>query len=240
MWYLENYELDVKAVTQSIISQYPTKCRIFSIKFQSNFNQILRTKQTRVFLRHTVHYSKIVPQYSIMKISSLERVHPGPPPETETFQHKPYDNAPANPHHHSHPVLDAIINVAVASAYLNAQVDRAVEPLHITGVQYNILRVLKRVHPRGVSRTEILRHLIEKSVDVTRSIDGLIRLGFVERVRPEEDRRLSITIITDKGVAALDAVDPLFFSMMGDIGKKLTEEEFRELSRLCRKLSVEE
>ncbi|MFY7999812.1 MAG: MarR family winged helix-turn-helix transcriptional regulator [Candidatus Kapaibacteriota bacterium] len=140
------------------------------------------------------------------------------------------------PHQHSHPTLDAIINVAMASEFLRTQVDKAVAPIRITGVQYNILRILKRVHPQGISRTEVLKHLIEKSVDVTRSIDGLIRLGFAERVRPEEDRRLSITSITEQGMQALKDVDPHFFAMMGVMSETLTEDEFRELSRLCRKL----
>lgn len=141
------------------------------------------------------------------------------------------------PHQHSHPALDAIINVATAAEFLRIQVDKAVAPLDITGVQYNILRILKRAHPEGLSRTDVLKHLIEKSVDVTRSIDGLIRAGYVERVRPEEDRRLSITTITEKGVQALKDVDPHFYAMMGAMGEVLTAEEFRELSRLCQKLA---
>ncbi len=144
---------------------------------------------------------------------------------------------PQKPHQHSHPALDAIINVAIASEFLRTQVDKAVAPLEITGVQYNILRVLKRAYPEGLSRTDILKHLIEKSVDVTRSIDGLIRQGYVLRARPEEDRRLSVTTITDKGIQALTDVDPHFYAMMNAMGETLTAEEFRELSRLCLKLT---
>lgn len=141
------------------------------------------------------------------------------------------------PHQHSHPALDAIINVAIASEYLRTQVDKAVAPLDITGVQYNILRILKRAYPQGISRSEVLKHLIEKSVDVTRSIDGLIKAGYVERERPAEDRRLSITTITEKGIQALKDVDPHFYAMMGAMGETLTPDEFRELSRLCQKLA---
>lgn len=144
------------------------------------------------------------------------------------------------PHQHSHPTLEAIINVSIAAEFLRTQVDKAVAPLDITGVQYNILRILKRAHPEGLSRTDVLKHLIEKSVDVTRSIDGLIRAGYVERVRPEEDRRLSITTITDKGIQALNDVDPHFYAMMGAMGEMLTSDEFRELCRLCKKLALSE
>lgn len=157
----------------------------------------------------------------------------GQPPTSSQTADSP---TPQRPHTHSNPALDAIITVSMAAEFLRTQVDKAVAPLEITGVQYNILRVLKRSSPEGLSRTEILRHLIEKSVDVTRSIDGLIRLGLVRRERPEQDRRLSITSITEAGIEALQKTDPLFYSMMSQMGNGMTEAEFRELSRLCHKL----
>jgi DNA-binding MarR family transcriptional regulator len=164
-----------------------------------------------------------------------------PDTTSRAYTHTPIATAPVTatrqrPHVHSNPALDAIITVSMAAEFLRSQVDKAVAPLEITGVQYNILRVLNRCSPEGLSRTEILRHLVEKSVDVTRSIDGLIRLGLVRRERPEQDRRLSITSITDTGIEALHKTDPLFYSMMTTMGERMNAEEFRELSRLCHKL----
>ncbi len=167
-----------------------------------------------------------------------------PDTNARQFSHTPLAQQPTSgggagaqrPHVHSNPALDAIITVSMAAEFLRAQVDTAVAPLEITGVQYNILRVLKRCAPEGLSRTDILRQLIEKSVDVTRSIDGLIRLGYARRERPESDRRLSITSITDAGIEALSKTDPLFYGMMGQMGKAMSEEDFRELSRLCHQL----
>jgi DNA-binding MarR family transcriptional regulator len=126
--------------------------------------------------------------------------------------------------------------ISSAAEFMARQVDKAVAPLDITGVQYKILRILKRAYPAGLSRTEILNNLDEKSVDVTRSIDGLVKSGLVERSRPEEDRRMSIATITQAGIDALQQVDPLFYQMLGEMQAALTEDEFRELSRLCRKL----
>lgn len=159
------------------------------------------------------------------------------------YSHTPLATSPMTttpqaerPHIHGNPALDAIITVSMAAEFLRTQVDTAVAPLEITGVQYNILRILKRSYPEGLSRTEILRHLVEKSVDVTRSIDGLIRLGLVRRERPEQDRRLSITSITDSGIVALQKTDPLFYQMMQQMATRMSDDEFRQLSDLCRKL----
>lgn len=139
-------------------------------------------------------------------------------------------------HRHSRPELEAIIGITRAAEFLRQKVDQAVEPLKITGVQYNILRILKRAHPQGLSRTDIVRQLIEKSVDVTRSIDGLAALGFVERARDEQDRRLSISTITDAGIEALQRVDPMFFEFLGALRSALDAEEFQTITRLCDKL----
>jgi DNA-binding MarR family transcriptional regulator len=137
---------------------------------------------------------------------------------------------------HRSPILQAIIGVSMAAEFIRQQVDTAVAPLDITGVQYNILRILKRAHPQGLARTDVLKNLIEKSVDVTRSIDGLVEAGLVERQRSDEDRRLSISCITDAGVKALERVDPHFYAMMNEMSAALSEEEYRQLTHLCNKL----
>jgi DNA-binding MarR family transcriptional regulator len=142
---------------------------------------------------------------------------------------------PAPLYHHRNPVLGAILAVSMAAEYVRQKVDEAAAPLDITGTQYNILRVLRRVHPDGLSRTAILQHLIEKSVDVTRSIDGLVESGLVERRRTEEDRRLSIAVITEQGIHALEAVDPHFHAMLHAMEHVLTVEEWQEFIRLCEK-----
>jgi DNA-binding MarR family transcriptional regulator len=157
--------------------------------------------------------------------------HPG----ATAFSHV-HSASSSQPYQHRHPALDAIINVNNASEYFSLKLDRAVFPLGITGVQYKILRMLKRSYPAGISRSEIVHQLPEKTVDVTRSTDGLVKLGLVQRIRSEEDRRLSISVITDKGIGILEQVNPLFFTMLEDVNKLLSEEEFRDLSALCEKL----
>lgn len=138
--------------------------------------------------------------------------------------------------HFGNPILDAIINISVASNYLATKVDEACAPLGITGVQYNILRILKRAPEKGLSRNDIVRQLIEKSVDVTRSIDGLVQLGFVVRTPSETDRRIVLHTIKEEGVKALEQIDPNFRTMLNAIGAAFNAEELTTLSRLCEKI----
>jgi len=140
-------------------------------------------------------------------------------------------------HPHTNPVLDAIIQTSIAAEFIRQNVDQVCGKLGITGTQYNVLRILKRSHPRGCSRNEILAQLIEKSVDVTRVIDGLERRGFVERLRTSEDRRLSLSMITPSGIALLGELDIEFMALLNDMTHKLTDEQWKELAIICRTLS---
>lgn len=138
--------------------------------------------------------------------------------------------------HFENPILDAIININVAASFLHAKVDEACAPLGITGVQYNILRIVQRAPKEGFTRNDIVRQLIEKSVDVTRSIDGLVKLGFVEREPSSTDRRMVLHRITAQGNTALTSIDPQFRLMLNSIGAAFTEKELRSLSKLCEKV----
>lgn len=138
--------------------------------------------------------------------------------------------------HFANPVLNAIINVNVAASFLQGKVNEACAPLGITGVQYNILRILQRSDNAGLSRNDIVKQLIEKSVDVTRSIDGLVKLGYVEREPSQEDRRIVLHRITSSGGVALESIDPNFRVMLNSIGSVFSSEELQTLSALCEKL----
>lgn len=142
-------------------------------------------------------------------------------------------------HHHQNPVLDAIIQTSIAAEFIRQQVDRVCGKLGINGTQYNVLRILKRYHMQGCSRGEILTQLIEKSVDVTRVIDSLEKKGYVERSRTSSDRRLSLSIITQSGVALLGDLDTEFMTLLKEIGNKLNNEQWVMLSQLCKQLYSE-
>jgi DNA-binding MarR family transcriptional regulator len=128
---------------------------------------------------------------------------------------------------------EAIISLAVAAEHLD-QVTEAVCQRHgLTGDQYNVLRILRGVHPEGHPRCEVARRMIHRSPDVTRMLDRLCRQGIVSRTRNSEDRRESIATITRAGLALLERVDPDLEQAHAELTAPLSEPELRRLSRLC-------
>jgi DNA-binding MarR family transcriptional regulator len=127
------------------------------------------------------------------------------------------------------------LNIRVASALLEGKFNSFSEKFNITISQYNVLRILKGVYPEGHARCELASRMIERSPDITRLIDRLEKQGLVERDRNAEDRRMSITRITKKGLKIIDEIDPMVEKGHTETTKNLTDAECKELSRLLEK-----
>jgi len=115
---------------------------------------------------------------------------------------------------------------------LRMAASRVVEPwtqflksaANLSGPQYNVLRILRGSHPNRLTSTEVGERMIARDPDVTRLVDRLVARGLVVRVRSREDRRVVELGVTDKGLAALKALDVHVAKMpkalLGHLGPK--------------------
>lgn len=131
---------------------------------------------------------------------------------------------------------EAMLNLMIAAGHMNEANDRICARHGITRSQYNVLRILRGVYPEGHPRQEITRRMVDRSPDVTRLIDRLEKGELVERDRTDQDRRLSIARITQKGLDLLDQIAPDFENLYRHINDLLTQQELQDLSRLCEKV----
>ena len=138
------------------------------------------------------------------------------------------------------PAHEAILNLLVAAAHVRERFDRLCEEHEITRGQYNVLRILRGVHPEGYPRCEIVERLIERAPDVTRLIDRLESAGLAERVRSDRDRRLSMTRITRKGLKLLEDIRPAMDEAYRVFSDRLSARDTKDLSRICESLYAEE
>jgi DNA-binding MarR family transcriptional regulator len=135
---------------------------------------------------------------------------------------------------------EAIINLFVASNYLHSKLDSICNNFDLTHSQFNVLRILKGVHPDGHPRGEIKKRMLEPSPDVTRLIDKLVNDGLVERFGSSQDRRLSLARITVKGIDLLEKINPEVDEFLSDYSSSLKEDEKLILSNICEKLYARE
>src|SRR5690242_19010634 len=133
----------------------------------------------------------------------------------------------------SSPAQEALLSVLVAAATLNELMDRVCAEYRIARPQYNVLRILRGVHPEGHPRCEIARRMLDRASDITRLVDRLERQRLVKRARGSEDQRQTITCITAKGLKLLDSMRPRIDGEVAVILGHLTDDDCHELSRLC-------
>jgi DNA-binding MarR family transcriptional regulator len=131
---------------------------------------------------------------------------------------------------------EASLNLLIAAYSVRTMMDGTCSKFGITSPQYNVLRILKGKYPDGYPRCEIIQRMIEPAPDVTRIIDRLTKERLVERFQSNEDRRHSISRITQKGLKLLDDILPHLQESEKRLSKMLTKTELNELSRICEKI----
>jgi len=131
------------------------------------------------------------------------------------------------------PQQEALLSVAVAAGTLNDLVDEVCERHGLTRPQYNVLRILRGVHPEGHSRCEVAQRMVERAPDVTRLVDRLQDRGLVRRTRGVNDQRQAIARITAKGLRRLETIQPELEAQTDAQLRKLSDKDCHELSRLC-------
>ena len=131
------------------------------------------------------------------------------------------------------PYHKALVNLIYTCNWVEAQQQTYFKSFGITGQQFNILRILKGQHPKGISSSEIKSRMLDRNSDVSRLLDRLIAKQMVRKVVCPNDKRASDVFITDTGLALLKAIgrsedqtNPL---------KSLTEQEAELLSDLLDK-----
>lgn len=128
---------------------------------------------------------------------------------------------------------EAMLNLMVAASSVRNELEKVHSRHGILGSQYNILRILAGGPPEGYPRCEIIDRMINRGPDVTRLVDPLEEKELVERSRSEEDRRVVLHRITEKGRQLLGEVTPDLAPVQEAFDEALSEEEKEEFSRMC-------
>jgi DNA-binding MarR family transcriptional regulator len=131
---------------------------------------------------------------------------------------------------------ETVVSLLVAADHLDQQLSAVMTAHGITADQYNVLRILRGVHPEGHPRHEIARRMIHPAPDVTRMLDRLLRRKLITRIRDSRDGRLSVARITPAGLSLLKRIDPEVEEVQQIATAMLTPAERKELVRLCERL----
>lgn len=144
----------------------------------------------------------------------------------EEIQQKKFKNE----YHKAH------INILFTAAWLSQHSMHVLKPFNISWQQFNVLRILRGLHPETATVKLLTERMIDKMSNASRLVEKLKRKGLVDRQTCPEDRRRVDVFITDKG---MDLVNQASLMIERDLQKtmsKISPEEAAVLNQLLDKI----
>ncbi|MDC1508402.1 hypothetical protein N8364_01895 [Saprospiraceae bacterium] len=131
--------------------------------------------------------------------------------------------------------LKAILNLKYTSSLYNSKEVEVFKKYGILAQHFNVMRIVRGVHPDSVSPGKILEVMLDSGRDLTRLVDKLVKLGLLIRSTcPYNRRRVDINI-TEEGLALTDKIGKDVDVFLDSI-ETLTDKESEQLSNLLDKL----
>lgn len=124
-----------------------------------------------------------------------------------------------------------VVNLVYTSGFINTELQQLFSRYELTMQQFNILRILRGIHPESCSNSYIKERMLDKNSDVTRIISRLVGRGLVARKNAKSDRRKVDICIKPAGLELLAQMDENACEEE-QILKNLSESEVMELNRL--------
>ena len=123
----------------------------------------------------------------------------------------------------------ALITLVRTADDVRRRADEFLAPKGVTGVQYNVLRILRGAGPAGLPTLEVAERMIERAPGITRLLDRLEAKDLVRRERCVSDRRQVFCYATPRALRLLDSLDQGISEFDQRSMSALTEPEQRVL-----------
>lgn len=131
---------------------------------------------------------------------------------------------------------DAYILLSVLTSQLSADIERLCKEVDLTEAHFRVLwAVCQSSSVDGIAMGEIADGLINRAADLTRLVDKLVKLKYVERVQSPSDRRKMIVHVTANGRKVFNKLAASVKDLHVDQWNGLNQSELRELKRLLNK-----
>ena len=134
----------------------------------------------------------------------------------------------------------AQINVLYTAAWLNQQATQALKPFNISVQQFNILRILRGMHPEPATVKLLTERMIDKMSNASRLVEKLYQKGLVDRKSCASDRRRVDIIITKTGLDLLAEASETLESATLQQMQHLKDDEAQILNLFLDRIRTEE
>lgn len=130
----------------------------------------------------------------------------------------------------------AHVNILFTASWLSSGAAQCLKPLGISVHQFNILRILKGMHPTPGSIKELTERMIDKSSNASRLVDKLISKNLVVKTKCNEDNRRVEVLISEEGMEVLQIANEKISAFTNCLSKEISEAEASCLNELLDRL----
>ncbi|PIB37615.1 hypothetical protein BFP72_17655 [Reichenbachiella sp. 5M10] len=128
----------------------------------------------------------------------------------------------------------AMVNIMYTANWFRDLNRDILKQYNILPQHYNVLRIVNGAYPEASCPSEIKKVMLDKSPDITRLLDKLVKMGYIDRCLNESNRRSMDIRISVEGQRVLDDMTNQMNQMRAEhFG--LTEEDADTLSQLLDK-----
>jgi len=131
----------------------------------------------------------------------------------------------------------ATINVVYSAYWLRNNFSSVLKKEDLTMEQFNVMRILKGMHPEQMCVKDIGSRMLEKSSNVPRIVDKLVVKKLAKRITSKADKRETLVSLTERGVSVLEKATALVDNATNEI-KGLTESDALQLNELLEKMRM--
>lgn len=137
--------------------------------------------------------------------------------------------------------INSTLNDVLVRLFRNVNVieERAIRTEEYKDVTTNDMHVIEAIGMEGArNMTSVARSLEVTTGTLTIAVNSLVKKGYVDRARSEEDRRVVLVSLSDKGRRAFLHHRRFHEQMIDSVVAELTEEEQRVLEKALAKLNL--
>jgi DNA-binding MarR family transcriptional regulator len=134
------------------------------------------------------------------------------------------------------PAEEALISLQRTADRMLREITQFMKNWGISPTQYNVLRILRGAGPQGLCCGEISDRMITHDPDITRLLDRIEKLGWIERARSTKDRRVVQAKITKTGLELLRQMDKPIEEFISRTTDHMSEKNLRDLIQLLAEL----
>ena len=133
--------------------------------------------------------------------------------------------------------LDVFIKLTRAADTVDARLKKRGTMRELTISQFGVLEILYHLGP--MPQCKLASRLLKSSGNITLVIDNLEKMGLVQRMADQNDRRVSQIVLTAAGEKLIAEIFPQHAAAIAEEFSILTGTEQRTLGNLLRKLGLQ-